>query len=114
MVIAQRIKQLRKLLSLSQAEFGKRLGVSRDVINNLECSRVEPKEVFLDHLCLIYCVSGEWLYEGLGEIFKHDPKAEGEFKEAVDIFSSLSPKFKTYALNQMRGLLEVQNSSEDS
>ena len=46
-----RIRAVRKALNLSQREFGEGLGVSRDVIGNIEYGRVPPKEPFLIHLC---------------------------------------------------------------
>jgi transcriptional regulator with XRE-family HTH domain len=111
-LIAERIKQLRAVLHLTQADFGRRLGVSRDVINNLERARVEPKDVFLDHLCLIFGVNGQWLATGEGEIFDCEYKEDKQLSEAIDIFNSLKPKYRAYALSQMKGLLAVQ--AEDS
>ena len=40
-----RIKAVREAYRLTQREFGERLGVSRDVISNLEYERVQPKDV---------------------------------------------------------------------
>ena len=40
----ERILLLRKSLGLSRASFGEKLGVSGDVINNLERGRVTPKD----------------------------------------------------------------------
>ena len=39
-----RIKELREHLGLSRAAFGDKLGISGDVVNNLERGRVEVKE----------------------------------------------------------------------
>jgi len=112
-VFAERIKQIRSILGLSQTDFGKRLGVSRDVINNIERMRVEPKEVFIDHLCLILGISKLWLVKGKGEMFEREPeKVDKQLYEAIEIFNSLSPKYRTYALSQMRGLLAMQNDNE--
>lgn len=69
MSINDRIKQLRKSLNLSQTDFGKKLGVSRDVINNLDRSAVEPKPLMLDHICSVYNVNPDWLMHGTGEMF---------------------------------------------
>ena len=55
-----RIKAIRIALKLSQREFGERLGVSRDVISNLEYGRVQPKELLLRHICELYSVNEEW------------------------------------------------------
>ena len=46
-----RIKAVREAYRLTQREFGERLGVSRDVISNLEYERVQPKDVFIRHIC---------------------------------------------------------------
>lgn len=69
MSINDRIKQLRKSLNLSQTDFGKKLGVSRDVINNLDRSVVDPKPLMLDHICSVYNVNPDWLMHGTGEMF---------------------------------------------
>ena len=64
-----RIKEIRKERHMSQAEFGKTLGVSRDVISNYEMGRVEPTDLFINHLCATFGVNEEWLRSGTGEMF---------------------------------------------
>lgn len=63
-----RIREIRRSEGLSRAAFGKRLGVSGDVINNLERGRVELKEHFLKLICMEYHVSERWLRTGKGEM----------------------------------------------
>ena len=77
----ERIKQIRSSLKLTRAEFGKRLGVSGDVINNLERGRVEPKEMIIKLICKEFGVSYQWLVNGLGEMNDSD---ENEAQEIVD------------------------------
>ena len=55
--MSNRIKAVREAFKLSQREFGERLGVSRDVISNLEYDRVQPKELLLRHICQLYGVN---------------------------------------------------------
>lgn len=102
-----RIKAVRSALNLSQREFGERLGVSRDVISNLEYDRVHPKELLLRHICELYNVNEDWLKTGAGEMFNSDAAAERKTKEALRIFKSLSPKFQDYALEQIKKLAEL-------
>ena len=64
-----RIKELRKSQKLSQTDFGKRLGVSRDVINNIENKRVIPSETILKLIVSEFSVSKQWLETGEGEMF---------------------------------------------
>ena len=64
-----RIKRLRKNMGLSQKEFGDKLGVSRDVIANVENNRVEPTKLMLNMICREFNVNSLWLEEGKGEMF---------------------------------------------
>jgi transcriptional regulator with XRE-family HTH domain len=83
-----RIKELRKSQKLSQTDFGKRLGVSRDVINNIENKRVIPSETILKLIVSEFSVSKQWLETGEGEMFA--PLDEGG--ELAAIFGrALSP-----------------------
>jgi len=109
-MIPRRLKELRKALKLTQAQFGEKLGVSRDVIGNIEYSRVNPKPVFLEHVCNIYCVNRNWLLEGFGEMFSEDPPAHSEMNEALRLFHSLNSKLRGYVLSQMRELVKLQES----
>lgn len=85
MSINDRIKQLRKSLNLSQTDFGKKLGVSRDVINNLDRSAVDPKPLMLDHICSVYNVNPDWLMHGTGEMFLERDSGD----EIAEFLSSL-------------------------
>ncbi|WP_096636402.1 helix-turn-helix domain-containing protein [Clostridium cochlearium] len=69
MSIAKRVTNIRKSNNLTQKEFGEKLGVSRDVIFNIESGRVKAKDLFLTHLCDIFNVNKEWLLTGEGEMF---------------------------------------------
>lgn len=69
MSIPDRIKKIRKDKELSQKSFGEKLGVSRDVINNIENERVEPTELIQKAICNEYGVSYNWLRYGNGEMY---------------------------------------------
>lgn len=66
----ERIKELRKSLKLSQDEFGRRLGVTRGAITNIELNKTEPKELFLELICKVFDVNENWLRTGEGEMFE--------------------------------------------
>ena len=107
--MSNRIKALREAFKLSQREFGERLGVSRDVISNLEYDRVQPKELLLRHICQLYGVNEHWLQTGEGEMFDSSPVDTVKLDEALRIFRSLRPEFQDYALDQIRKLAELQD-----
>lgn len=71
-----RIKQLRKSQGLNQTEFGNRLGVSKDVIYNIESGRVEPSELQIRLICRVFPVSEVWIRTGEGDM--QPPGNEGE------------------------------------
>ncbi len=50
MKIHERIKEIRLDQGLSQNKFGERLGVTRDMLSNIEYNRVAPKPIFINHL----------------------------------------------------------------
>lgn len=75
MDISSRVKEVRKQKRLSQAAFGQQLGVSRDVINNIENNRVELSEIMLKALCAEFAVNETWLRTGNGSAFVEDDNA---------------------------------------
>lgn len=70
----ERIKELRLSFSpkLSQRAFGEKLGVSIDVIANLEYNRVEPSESMLILISKTYGVRYEWLKTGEEPMYPPD------------------------------------------
>lgn len=109
-----RIKVIRETLKLSQREFGEKLGVSRDVISNIEYGRVQPKELFLRHLCQQYQINEHWLKTGEGKMFNENPEETSKFDEAINIFKTLRPEFQDYALDQIKKLAELQGKNKET
>lgn len=62
----ERIRMVREAAGLSQTAFGARLGVSRDVVNNLEHGRVDIKDHFVKLICAEFQVDENWLRTGEG------------------------------------------------
>lgn len=84
MDIHERMKMVREQNNMTQAEFGKRLGISRDVYANIENDRLkkpEAKEPIIKLICKEFGVSYQWLVNGLGEMNDSD---ENEAQEIVD------------------------------
>lgn len=106
---ASRIRLVREALNLSQREFGEKLGVSRDVISNIEYGRVQPKKLLLQHLCQQYKVNPHWLETGEGAMFDSGPASGDRFGEALTLFGSLKPEFQDYALDQIKKLAKLQD-----
>lgn len=99
MTIAQRVKQLRKTLKLSQPAFGEKLGVSKDVIANIELERAPIKELMLKMICKTFNVNLLWLEKGEGEMFLDVPDT---ILDDLAIEFDLSPTEKNIVTNYLR------------
>lgn len=78
-----RIKQLRKTLNLTMEEFGKRLGVTRTAISNIESGNRNVTEQMFKSVCREFKVTEDWLRTGEGEMFVSLPE-EDEFAAYVE------------------------------
>lgn len=95
MSLSERIKRVRKAENISQVKFGEKLGVSRDVINNLENSRVDPKPLFINHLCNSFNINKEWLLNGTGDMY-NPLTSDEEFAFLMgNIAATDNPQMKT-------------------
>lgn len=65
----ERIKAIRETLGMSRATFGEKLGISGDVVNNLERGRVDIKEDRIKLICSVFAINEEWLRTGAGEMY---------------------------------------------
>ena len=72
----ERIKQIRKALNMSQDDFGKRLGVTRGAITNIELNKTEPKPLFIKLICDTFEVNEEWVFNGTGEMFTQKSRSD--------------------------------------
>ena len=68
--IKERIKEIRKYYQLNQDDFGKKLGITRSVVVNIELGRAPIKNLLIDYVCDIYSINKEWLLFGTGEMLK--------------------------------------------
>lgn len=65
--INERVKWIRKDLGLSQKSFAEEMGLSRDVISNIEYERTDVKENVIKSICKFYRVNYFWITEEKGE-----------------------------------------------
>lgn len=99
MSVAKRIKELRKGLKLSQPAFGEKLGVSKDVIANIELERAPVKELMLKMICRTFNVNPLWLEKGEGEMFLDVPDS---ILDDLAVEFDLSPTEKNIVANYLR------------
>ena len=123
----ERIRSLRENKKMSRAAFGEILGVSGDVINNLERGRVEAKEPMIKLICREFQVNEQWLRTGEGEMFDEDADGLEAFldtanasdmeRRAVRAFFSIpadirEPALKYFLENLAGGKIREKGRSE--
>ena len=62
-----RIKQLRKALHLTQADFGEKLGVKANTITNYELGNRTPSDAAILSICREFNFDETWLRTGAGD-----------------------------------------------
>lgn len=65
-----RIKRIRKYLDLTMEQFGKRIGVTKSTISNIENNNRNATEHMTKSICREFNVNYDWLVYGTGEMFQ--------------------------------------------
>ena len=71
-----RIKELRKSLGLTQAEFGAKIGIKQNTVATYEMGRNSPTDTVITLICREFGVSETWLRTGAGEMFQARSREE--------------------------------------
>lgn len=81
MTQGERVKELRKSLSLTLEKFGQRIGVGKSTISDIENSRRSLSEHMTKSICREFGVDYMWLTTGEGEMFV---ESDDDFYERID------------------------------
>lgn len=101
-----RIREVREHFKLTQTEFGERLGVSRDVIGNIEYNRLKnpkQKEPIIKLICSTFGVNEIWLRSGEGEMLQAMTEDEELAAYLGDVMHDETASFR------LRLTLEMKN-----
>jgi len=85
------------------------LGVSRNVIVNLERDVVKVRGEFADLICKIFRVNKNWLLNGEEPIFTESDK-ESNIDYLTDMFKKLSPNLQAHVLEHVQKLLDLSDN----
>lgn len=94
--IGQRFKNIRNKLSLSQEEFGRKIGLSKSGVSAVENDRTFVSVEILRTLFFDYNINLNYLICDSGEMFNSTDKNEADFKE--DILKEVNKMFKARGL----------------
>ena len=100
-----RIREVREHFKLTQTEFGERLGVSRDVIGNIEYNRLKnpkQKEPIIKLICSTFGVNEIWLRSGEGDMFQAMTEDEELAAYLGDVMNDETASFRRRITLEMK------------
>mgnify|MGYP004551225267 CR=1 FL=1 len=100
----ERLKRLRSVLSLTQAEFAEKLGIKQSTYSSIESGRYKLTDRYISQICMIFNVNENWIRTGEGPIFENVAKKQ----EMFELFSKLTPESQDYMLDVLRSFLKHQ------
>ena len=104
--MGEQIKLLRKHYKMTQTEFGQKIGVSRDVINNIENKGIVPSEPIIKLIISEFGVNREWLETGSGKMLKGFSRDEEIAYFVGSVLSDESDSFKKRFMTMLASLDE--------
>ena len=122
-MIGERIKELRKALSLTQTAFGERIGLKQNSVALIEAGRATSDQTIFA-ICREFRVNEEWLRTGEGEMFVPSPAsivdelAEEyhlcpEAQAMVEKFITLDPAAQLAVFDYMCAVVDEIRGTED-
>lgn len=111
-----RIREIRTSLELTMAEFGNRIGVSKQTISNIENGNRQPTEHIIKSIVREFHVRPEWLRDGEGEMFdkqsglleklRHEYNLTDLETAIIAEFIQMNPRERELMLEYGRNLLQ--------
>ncbi|NBH12717.1 XRE family transcriptional regulator [Lachnospiraceae bacterium] len=71
----ERIRELRKMLGISQSEFAETLNLKQNSISLIEVGKRNPSDRTISDICQKFNVSEEWIRNGTGDVFIKTPSS---------------------------------------
>lgn len=103
-----RIKALRKTLSLNQTDFGSKIGVKQSAVAAYESGSRTPLDSVIVSICREFGVNERWLRTGEGEMLMHLSREEEIMRFAATVVRDPSSEFQRQALAVLAKLTPEQ------
>lgn len=94
MTYGERIKEIRKHNNLTLEEFGKRIGVTKAAVSNIENGNRNATEQLIVSVCREFNISEEWLRTGEGNMEISLTRNQEIAQFTADLFKGEKDSFK--------------------
>lgn len=108
--MVNRIQKIRKMEGLNQGEFAKKLGLSRNFINQVECGKKNFSDRTLFDICHKFNVREEWLRNGTGEMFESMSKEEQVGSILGNVFTDTESDLYNFKMSVFSELGKLSDS----
>jgi transcriptional regulator with XRE-family HTH domain len=105
--VKERIKQIRKLLNISQRDFAKKVYISQTLLGDIELGNRNINDRTIELIVNGFNVNKNWLLTGKGKMFT-SPPPDPQLDKLIDIYNQLDKSLKNYLLDHSKGLLKIQ------
>lgn len=113
MNFSEKLKLIRKTNKLTQAEFANSIGISRGNLANIELGKVEPTQLFINCVSLMYNIDKNWLLDDTNNDLSALNGSTNILSLIMDKYDKLDDKYKKFVENQITQLLELQNKNKE-
>ena len=97
----ERIKELRKALTLNQVDFGAKIGISNTAVSKWEKGENAVPDSAVLSICREFGVSETWLRTGEGEIFVSTSREEEMAKLLKELMTDSPDSFRSALLTTL-------------
>lgn len=110
MTFCEKLKLIRKMSDLTQAEFAKTLGISRGNLSGIELGRIKPTQLVINCVALAYNIDRKWLMDDANEDLNALNGSVNMIALLMDKYNQLDDKYKKFVENQIEALVKLQNT----
>lgn len=111
MTQAERVRTLRKELSLTQSDFGKKVGVGKTAISKIEKNENSLTDRMFNSICREFNVNEDWLRSGEGDMFL---PFEDDVAEMVSQLLEVSNPFYDLILDMMVSFNQLDDKGKQA
>lgn len=112
MKFCEKLKLIRKANNLTQIDFANSIGISRGNLANIELGKVEPTQVFINCLSLMYNIDKNWLLDDNNNDLSALNGSTNILTLITEKYERLDDKYKKFVESQITQLLELQKKED--
>ena len=110
MTVNERIKEVRRILGMTQKQFAERIAVSVSYLSDMERGDTNVNDRVVRLVSMEFGVSEHWIRTGEGSMYNNEQNVNAA--KLLSVFNSLAPEYQQGALAMLDVLADIQNSGK--